>query len=95
MAVRSGMLEDARQLLTENADPNAATNFGTTALWSASFEGSTEMVELLIQFGADVNIANQKGTTPLFVASQKGHREIVSALIDAGKSGFQKSYYIL
>lgn len=83
-SVRTGDAENVVALLERGVSADAATEFGTTALWSACFRGYVDIVTQLVEFGADVNVANQKGTTPLFIASQKGHVEVVRILLDAG-----------
>ncbi|XP_076086415.1 uncharacterized protein LOC143057068 [Mytilus galloprovincialis] len=54
---------------------------GNTALYVASRNGFTSIVQCLVLAGADVNLANTRGQTPVFIASLKGHLEIVELLL--------------
>ncbi|CAC5401582.1 unnamed protein product [Mytilus coruscus] len=54
---------------------------GNTALYVASRNGYTPIVECLLLAGADVNLANTRGQTPVFISSLKGHLEIVELLL--------------
>ncbi|VDI51927.1 Hypothetical predicted protein [Mytilus galloprovincialis] len=54
---------------------------GNTALFVASRNGFTPIVECLLLAGADVNLANTRGQTPVFIASLKGNLEIVELLL--------------
>ncbi|WP_369409593.1 ankyrin repeat domain-containing protein [Wolbachia endosymbiont of Tribolium confusum] len=60
--------------------------FGITALYLASQNGHTEIVELLISTkNADVNIVDKKNNvTPLYLAAQSGHEAVVKLLLDNG-----------
>lgn len=59
-----------------------------TPLAAACFEGTTEMVELLLERGASpnalVDYMNYRGTTPLMFAAQKGVVAMVEALLRQG-----------
>jgi ankyrin repeat protein len=70
---------------------NAKHNEGWTALFSASMEGNSEILSMLLEGGADVNVkaydVNAKGddgTTALMFATWKGHSEIVLKLLEKG-----------
>ncbi|KAK5720212.1 hypothetical protein LTR15_007485 [Elasticomyces elasticus] len=52
-----------------------------TALWAASRNGHTEIVQLLLGHGADINAQGHRGT-PLETASSHGHTAIVQLLLD-------------
>jgi ankyrin repeat protein len=80
-----GHLEIARLLLARGADPNIADSDGRTPIQMAAYDGSTAIVEILIQAGAKLDIPDEEyGYTPLAVASWKGHAATVRLLIDAG-----------
>lgn len=68
----------------KGADVNAKYFLGWTALTSASKNGHTETVKLLIEKGADVNAKNILCVTALTLASIYGHTEIISILKTAG-----------
>jgi ankyrin repeat protein len=55
------------------SDINAADRDGDTALIRASWNGNTEIVELLIAAACDINAANIEGNTALIWASLNGH----------------------
>ena len=46
-------------------DINCTANAGSTPLHHASWNGKTEVVQLLLSNGAEVNIKNNRGDTPL------------------------------
>lgn len=68
-------------LIDAGADVNAKDRDGSTALFSASYEGNADAVELLINNGADVNVVNKHGMTPL---KMSGSSEVSDLLIEAG-----------
>ena len=66
------------QLLLNGANVNMVDNKNRTALYYATFGGSSDIIEILIDFGADINIAEKVtsyGTdytqTPLDIAKQQ------------------------
>lgn len=60
------------------------TSNGWTPLFTASYYGHAEMVELLLSAGANVNKATYDGSTPLYTASSRGHTKVVKLLLTAG-----------
>lgn len=56
---------------------------GYTALFLASANGHSPMVELLLHQGADTSLASSNGTTPLIVASSRGRVAVVQCLLQA------------
>ena len=56
----------------------------------AAFNGSTEVLRLLLDNGADVDLTNYKGTTPLMYAmshyEKTGRRDVFDLLIENGAS---------
>ena len=83
-AVNAGNGVEARRLIDEGADINAANNTGITPLMNAAGMGDKELVELLIKKGADVNHRTPGNYTPLMQAALVGQTEIVKVLLDAG-----------
>jgi ankyrin repeat protein len=71
-------------LAAPGIDVNQAANNGSTPLYWASGNGSTEAVKLLLAAGADVNHANNHGWTPLLESCQAGHDDIIGLLLAAG-----------
>jgi ankyrin repeat protein len=66
------------QLLINGANVNMVDNLNRTALYYATFGGSSDIIDILIDFGADINIAENVTSygrvdtqTPLDIANQK------------------------
>lgn len=66
------------QLLINGANVNMVDNNNRTALYYATFGGSSDIIDILIDFGADINIAEKVTSygkdyiqTPLDIANQK------------------------
>jgi ankyrin repeat protein len=66
------------QLLINGANVNMVDNLNRTALYYATFGGSSDIIDILIDFGADINIAEKVTSygrvdtqTPLDIANQK------------------------
>ncbi|MGE4168704.1 MAG: ankyrin repeat domain-containing protein [Candidatus Babeliales bacterium] len=68
-------------LLQYNAQVNAKTVFGWTALMEAAYYNDAAMVQQLLQAGAKVALKNHLGRTALIDAQQRGHTEIVKLLL--------------
>ncbi len=96
-AALSGDIEVMRLLLAHGADPNIATNQGSTALMAASginwIPGQTfshseaeyvEAVKLCLDRGADVNATNSLGMTAMHGAANRGWESIIQILADHG-----------
>lgn len=60
--------EKAFSCIKNGADINYRNGKGWTPLIVAAFNGSIDVLKLLLNEGADVNLANYKGTTPLMYA---------------------------
>lgn len=83
-AIRDGNRTTALALLDDGADPNAASDDGTTALHWAVANGDAELVARLVAAGADPNVANVYGATPMAEAAVSAGTEIIEALLEAG-----------
>lgn len=71
-------------LLARGADPNAADQYGRTALMEAT---SVTKIRLLLAQGAQVNATDEEGETALVRAVDRGDVAIVEALLKAGAEG--------
>jgi ankyrin repeat protein len=61
-------VETARYLLEHGADVNAVGEFGWTPLHAASYQGLTDVIELLVSKGANLEAKDKLGQTPLSIA---------------------------
>ncbi|KAI0289232.1 ankyrin repeat-containing domain protein [Russula brevipes] len=100
IAHRRGNLEAMRLLLEYGADVNAQYDDAGSVLDDASFEGETEVVQLLLQHKADGTLDGRPASpgthadvnaltaashcTPLYSASIRGHLEFVRVLLSHG-----------
>ncbi|MEM9541047.1 MAG: ankyrin repeat domain-containing protein [Cyanobacteria bacterium P01_E01_bin.42] len=81
-------------LLAADADPDAKSGNGSTALLITADRGSTEMVELLLAADADVNLSNERdknANTPLIAAIENQHSEVAQLLLNAGADPLKPS----
>jgi ankyrin repeat protein len=96
-AALSGDTATMRLLLAHGADPNLATQAGTTPLMAAagvnwvvaqtyteSKEALLEAIDICFEHGADVNATNSMGLTPLLGAANRGSNEIIRKLAEHG-----------
>jgi ankyrin repeat protein len=67
--------------LVEINDFIAGPEVKRSALMLASFEGSTDMIELLLNMGADVNLVNNDNETALMYAVRADKKEAVKMLV--------------
>lgn len=80
-ALASRRYEIARQLMEAGADVNTPDAARWTPLHHASYNGSLEMVALLLERGARAEVSGgPKGQTPQEMALEKGHAEIAALL---------------
>jgi uncharacterized protein len=74
-AAREGDIESVRILLDAGADVNQTTEYGWTALLTATQNRYYQLGKLLLDHGADPNIANKGGWTPLYIATDNRNIE--------------------
>ena len=96
-AALSGDTAAMRLLLAHGADPNLATQAGTTPLMAAagvnwvvaqtyteSKQALVDAVTLCLELGADVNATNSMGLTALLGAANRGSNDIIELLVSRG-----------
>jgi len=71
------------------ANPNATNKFDMTPLHHAAVEGSSEVIETLINAGADANSADNSKRLPLHWTCANGFFEASRILVENGKSKVQ------
>jgi uncharacterized protein len=74
-AAREGDVESAKYLLDAGADINQTTEYGWTALLTATNNRHYRLGALLMERGANVNIANKGGWTPIYLATDNRNIE--------------------
>jgi len=93
----SGDTTIMRFLLEHGADPNTATQGGTTPLMAAagvnwtvaqtytvSKEALLEAVKICLEKGAEVNATNSMGLTAVMGAANRGSDDIIKFLVERG-----------
>ncbi len=80
-AVLQENADESKRLLSEGADPNAATRYEITPLSIACTAGNVPLVKLLLDAGADANQSVAGGETPLMTAARTGVVGVVRQLI--------------
>ena len=83
-AVQGGQVGFSRLLLNRGADPNIASDDGSTPLIIAVWIGKYEICQLLLDGGADMDLANKNGWTALWMAANTRKFKICQLLIKAG-----------
>ncbi|KAL1621629.1 Histone-lysine N-methyltransferase ehmt2, partial [Neofusicoccum ribis] len=83
VSVRKVLTEYPRERILKVIDTRASW-CGATALANAAFNGSSEIVELLIEHGADINLIGSRYGTPIQAARKQGHHSLVSTLLKLG-----------
>jgi len=107
LAAEVSNIDAIKALVEAGADPNIATDAGTTALTMAAGAGTdvqrarepeeralaAETAKFLVEHGADVNAAGQFGWTPLHAAAYQGQNEIIEYLVENGAKIDQKDAF--
>jgi ankyrin repeat protein len=83
-SARADDLPAVRKLIQEQADVNALSSDGSSALLWAAYHTNVEMTKELLAAGATVDVANRYGVTPLLQASRNGDAGTIQALLSAG-----------
>lgn len=81
----NNLLQETKELLESNMNPNVTDEFGWTPLHDAAIQGHTQIVKLLLAAGAQVNVQDKEDLyTPLHDAARMNHIEVVKLLLAAG-----------
>lgn len=83
-ALERGRFEEARELITKDANLNATNQYNQNPLLLALEAAQPELARLLIEAGAEVNIKSKMLQTPLRVATQSGDLAMVQLLLAKG-----------
>jgi hypothetical protein len=85
LAAEAGAVEVVRLLCTRRASTNVFKNPGNvSALFIASQNGHSSVVDVLLLNGANPNTPKSTGATPLFIAAQQNFPDVVRSLLRAG-----------
>jgi ankyrin repeat protein len=107
LAAETNNLDVIKALVEAKADPNIATDQGTTALMMAAGAGTdvqrarepeeravaVKTAAYLIEHGANVNAAGQYGWTALHAASYQGLNDVIEYLVSKGANIDQKDKF--
>jgi|GEM_PF-127023 len=74
-AAREGDIESVKLLLEAGADVNQTSEFGWTALLTATQNRYYQLGKYLLEQGADPNLANKNGWNPLYIATDNRNIE--------------------
>ena len=85
-ACDKNLVDVARLLLSQGADPNYVSGNKLPSLRRATESGYVELAEALIDHGADRESRDKKGRTALMTAAWKDNFDIVKVLINRGAS---------
>ena len=83
-AAEANNLSRVRELITAEADPDAALPDGMTALHWAVYHDNAKMVRVLIGAKANAEARNRYNVTPLTLACRNGNTAIVVGLLKSG-----------
>jgi ankyrin repeat protein len=106
-AAREGDVDSVRALLDAGVDVNQTSEYGWTALLTATQNRAYELGVVLLEHGAKPNIANEGGWNPLYIATdnrniERGeyptrkpdmdHLELIERLLAAGADPNQRMH---
>nr|WP_246198629.1 ankyrin repeat domain-containing protein [Wolbachia endosymbiont of Ctenocephalides felis wCfeJ] len=103
-AVQDGNLNEAKGLVSRNANANVNTRdkYSWTPLHWAAYKGHLEVAEFLVKKGADVNAASENlyGSRPIHIAIENNNKNIIEFLLskevgvnDTDKQGYTPLHY--
>eukprot|EP00924_Labyrinthula_sp_SR-Ha-C_P005161 maker-scaffold_1-snap-gene-23.23-mRNA-1 protein AED:0.03 eAED:0.03 QI:0/0/0/1/1/1/2/0/235 len=70
-----------KYLLDKGADPNAADDFGNTALHYACERGVLGQIDMLLAHDGKLDVLNNKGISLLHKAANEGHSTVINKLL--------------
>ena len=82
-ACRKGKTAEAKELIAKGAPVDWQDEKGSAPLHTASWNGHTELVMLLIKNKCNLNVTDKKGNTPLIWAALNNKMDNVVALVKA------------
>lgn len=85
-ACDKNLVDVAKLLLSQGADPNYVSGNKLPSLRRATESGFVELAEALLNHGADREASDKKGRTALMTAAYKNQFEIVKVLLKHGAS---------
>lgn len=85
-AARTGDTADARRLVADGANPDAAVADGTPLLQAAILRGDRRAFDTLLEAGADPTAGAANGNTALHVAAMQDDAGFLKALLARGLS---------
>lgn len=86
IAIISGDVEKAKQLVQTGVNIDAPDCFGCTPLINAASIGSLEIVEALLAQHVSIDAQNKEGYTPLHMAICNGNHEVIFTLMSKSAS---------
>lgn len=79
-------VQAAVELIERGIDVDSVTDLGVTPLWLAADNGSSAMVDALLEHGANPNLNLLSGETLVMTAAHSGNAALVRSLLAAGAS---------
>jgi len=79
-----GNVAEAKKLIAEGTNVNAADSYGLTSLHLAAVRGHLGVVQLLLESGANVTATDEDGYTALHTAAGNGKLEVAKLLLARG-----------
>lgn len=79
-------VQAAVELIERGIDVDSVTDLGVTPLWLAADNGSSAMVNALLEHGANPNLNLLSGETLVMTAAHSGNAVLVRSLLAAGAS---------
>ncbi|GEM_PF-1881241 len=84
LSVRENVVSLVERLLALESDPNAEDDLQRRPVHFAAYNGSTGILEMLVESGAEVRVRDADGLTPLHLCAHMGYDEVVRLLLETG-----------